>query len=69
MSLKAFHFVFLFASVVFCLGFGLYAVQDIFAAGPRTWPIVFAVGAAISLGALLRYSVWVRVKLLQESYL
>lgn len=68
MSLKAFHYAFLTASILLTLLFGIWSVRGILAGG-GAWPIVFAVGAAVSLGALGRYGVWVGRKLAGESYL
>ena len=69
MSLKAFHYAFLTASILLTLGFGLWSVQGILGGRGGAWPIVFAVGAAVSLGALSRYGLWVSRKLAAESYL
>ncbi len=71
MSLKAFHYVFLTASILLTLIFGAWAIQEILQSGQSGGglPIVYAVGAFVALGALFRYGVWVSHKLARESYL
>ncbi len=54
MSLKAFHIVFVTASVLLALGLGAWALRNYFTGG-ATADLVYGIGALLSAVALLVY--------------
>jgi hypothetical protein len=68
MSLKAFHVVFIVASILLAFGFGLWSFFDYRDTG-RTIDLVFAVGSTIAGFALVFYLKAVLRKLKNISYL
>jgi hypothetical protein len=68
MSLKAFHVVFIAASILLALGFGGWALDQYFASGERPDLWVAAGSFAVGLG-LIAYGVYVVRKLRNVSYL
>jgi len=55
MSLKAFHICFIVLSSSLALGFGVWALQNLEATGPR---IAVGLGSFVVAGSLLRYGSW-----------
>ncbi len=68
MSLKAFHVVFVTGSILCCLGFGFWAVQDWVATGNET-NLVLGAGSFAGSGILVWYGLWFLKKLKGWSYL
>jgi hypothetical protein len=68
MSLKAFHIVFVVASIVLALGFGAWAVKQYFEVGGTSY-IWYAAGSFAMALALIIYGKVVLKKLKDISYL
>jgi hypothetical protein len=68
MSLKAFHVVFVIASIILALGFGAWSLRDYFDGGPRS-NLWFGIGSLIAGIALICYARSVLKKLKNISYL
>ena len=68
MSLKAFHFVFIGASILLSLGFAVWAVKE-FAADGSAVSGLFALLGLLAGAALVRYGLGVARKLKHVSYL
>lgn len=68
MSLKAFHILFVAVSILFCLGFGLWAVLDYGSSGSAL-NLAMGVGSFAGCGALVWYGFWFLKKLKGWSYL
>lgn len=68
MSLKAFHVFFIVVSILCCLGFGYWAVQDYFVSGNGV-SLALGLVAFAGCGVLIRYGVWFLKKLKGVSYL
>ena len=68
MSLKAFHIVFIAASIALALGFGVWAVRDFAHSGSRVM-LALGVGSLIGSGLLAAYGVWFLRKLKGVGYL
>ena len=69
MSLKALHIVFILASMLFCAGFGAWAVVNFDAQGDGTLARTYVAGSAVGLVVLLVYGVYFLRKLKNVSYL
>ena len=68
MSLKALHIVFIVASIVLALGFGVWALVDYAKGGPRSY-LWYGIGSSIVGVALIFYCRSVLRKLKDISYL
>ena len=68
MSLKAFHVVFVTASILCCLGFGFWAFQEYAATGNGT-NLGLGVGSIAGCVILVCYGLWFLKKLKGWSYL
>lgn len=68
MSLKAFHIVFITASILLALGCVAWAVVG-FLEDRSAWRLAFGGGALVAGGALVLYSKYVLKKLKNISYL
>ncbi len=68
MSLKAFHVVFVVASILLALGVGAWALRDYFDGGPRGY-LWFGIGSLAAGVALIFYARSVLKKLRHISYL
>ena len=68
MSLKAFHIVFITASTVLAVGFGLWSLGNYFA-GEGGVNLVFGVGSLLAASALIVYGAYFLKKLKSVSYL
>jgi len=68
MSLKAFHVVFIIASILLAFGFGAWSYSDYKDQG-KTVDLIYAIGSALAGGALLIYFKFVLRKLKNISYL
>ena len=68
MSLKAFHVVFVIASILLAFGFGAWSYFAYKDQG-KTVDLVYAIGSALAGGALLIYFKFVLRKLKNISYL
>jgi hypothetical protein len=68
MSLKAFHFVFIGASIVLSLGFAVWSVRQFTLDGSALSVLFAAVGLLASAG-LVRYGIGIARKLKHVSYL
>ncbi len=68
MSLKAFHVVFVIVSILCCLGFGIWAIQDYAATGNGT-NLGLGIGSFAGSVVLVWYGLWFLKKLKGWSYL
>ena len=68
MSLKAFHVVFVAASILLALGFGAWSLSNYFHGG-QLLDLVFGAGSLLAGVALIVYGVFVLKKLKNISYL
>ena len=68
MSLKAFHVVFVTASILLAFGFGAWSYSDYKDQG-KTVDLIYAVGSTLAGGTLLVYFKFVLRKLKNISYL
>jgi len=68
MSLKAFHIVFVTVSIVLCLGFGLWAINEYRADG-EVATLVVGIGSLLGCVVLGVYGRWFLKKLEGVSYL
>lgn len=68
MSLKAFHLVFITASILLAFGFAAWAIVD-FADHRLFVDLVYAAGSLLAGAALIRYSKFVLKKLKHIGYL
>jgi hypothetical protein len=69
MSLKAFHIVFVIASVLLALGFGLWALIESAQPDRGAGMIVMGVAALVVAAGMIVYGVWFLRKLKNVSYL
>jgi hypothetical protein len=69
MSLKAFHIVFIVASLLLCLGFAGWAFDNYFESGRAVSDLIYGVAALVAAGALLVYGKYFLRKLKHISYL
>lgn len=68
MSLKAFHIVFITASTLLALGFGLWAWMRVFGGEGSAVDVVYGVSSIIALGALAWYGRYFLKKYKHLSY-
>ncbi len=68
MSLKAFHFVFIGASILLSLGFAAWAARE-FAANGSALSAIFALTGLAAAAGLVRYGVGIARKLKHVSYI
>jgi hypothetical protein len=68
MSLKAFHVVFIFASILLAFGFAVWSLMN-FSDGGRTSDLIYGVASALAGVGLIAYGVYVLKKLKHISYL
>jgi len=68
MSLKAFHIVFIIASILLAFGFAAWSLVN-FADGKRTVDLLFGIGSALAGLGLCIYGRYVLKKLKHISYL
>jgi len=68
MSLKAFHIVFIIASILLAFGFAAWSLKN-FSDGRQWLDLVFGVGSALAGIGLIFYSRYVLKKLKHISYL
>jgi hypothetical protein len=69
MSLKAFHFVFISASVVMAFGCGVWALKDYWSAGGRVSDLLFGLGSLAAAAGLILYERYFLKKFKKESFL
>jgi hypothetical protein len=69
MSLKAFHVIFISASVALACGCGVWALKDYFSAEGRWTDLVFGIGAFAAAAGLVVYERYFLKKLKKVSYL
>jgi hypothetical protein len=69
MSLKAFHLVFIVASILLAVGFSAWSFMTYFQDHAGVWYLVSGVGSAISAVALVIYQKYCLKKLKNVSYL
>jgi hypothetical protein len=55
MSLKAFHIVFIVASILLAAGFGTWSIMNYFAPGGRLSDLLVGIGSAVVAVALVCY--------------
>ena len=67
MSLKGFHIVFVSASILLTVGFGVWAVKQYSADGDLL-NLVMGIGSFLAAGALAVYGLWFLKKLKGTSY-
>jgi hypothetical protein len=68
MSLKAFHIVFICASTLLTIGFGIWAWRQFFGPEGATIDLVFGVLSILALGGLLWYGKYFLKKFKHLSY-
>lgn len=68
MSLKAFHVVFIFASILLAFGFAAWSLMN-FSDGGRTGDLIYGVASALAGIGLIGYGIYVLKKLKHISYL
>ena len=68
MSLKAFHIVFVTASIVLALMFGVWSIMSYFEAG-LVRDLIFGIGSLLTAAGLVFYGKYVLRKLKDISYL
>jgi hypothetical protein len=68
MSLKAFHLVFIIASIVLAFGFGVWLAERYFAAG-GVWNLIFALASFAAGVGLIFYERYFLKKTKDVSYL
>ena len=68
MSLKAFHIVFIIASILLAFGFAGWSLVN-FSEGKRTMDLLFGIGSALAAIGLIFYGRYVLKKLKHISYL
>ena len=69
MSLKAFHLIFISASCVLALGFGVWELKSYFSAEGKTIDLVFGIGSLLATVGLVVYERYFLKKLKDVSYL
>jgi len=69
MSLKAFHIVFIVASLLLCLGFAAWAFDNYFEGDGVRVNLIYGVASLIAAGGLLVYGKYFLRKLKHISYL
>lgn len=68
MSLKTFHIFFIAASILCCLGFGVWAVHD-YATSGDGMSLAMGLAALAGCGVLVGYGIWFLKKLKGIGYL
>ena len=69
MSLKAFHLIFISASCVLALGFGVWELKSYFSAEGKAIDLVFGIGSLLATVGLIVYERYFLKKLKDVSYL
>jgi len=69
MSLKAFHLVFIIASILLAIGFGVWSFLNYSAPHGRTSDLVTAIASGVVALALVGYEIYFLRKLKNVSYL
>jgi len=69
MSLKAFHVVFIVASILLAVGFATWSFVNYFSSHGGVWYLVAGVGSALAAIALVFYEKYFLKKLKNVSYL
>jgi hypothetical protein len=69
MSLKAFHLVFIVASILLVVGFGVWSLMNFLSPEGRTRDLVLAIASAVVVLALICYERYFLKKLKNVSYL
>ena len=69
MSLKAFHLVFIVASILLTVGFGVWNVMNYMSPEGRTRDLIIAICCGVATVALLWYEKYFLKKLKNVSYL
>ncbi len=69
MSLKAFHLVFIVASILLAVGFGVWSLMNFFSPEGHTRDLVLAIASAVVVLALICYERYFLKKLKNVSYL
>jgi flagellar biogenesis protein FliO len=68
MSLKVFHYIFVAASILLAIGFGIWALMQFASEGGQQY-LIFAAGSGVSIVALVFYGKYVLKKLKHLPYL
>lgn len=69
MSLKAFHLVFIVASILLAVGFAVWSLMDYFSPNGKTWDLVAGIGSIVVAIALVIYERYFLKKTKNVSYL
>lgn len=69
MSLKAFHLIFIVASILLVVGFGVWSLLNYLSPDGRTRDLVLAIASAVVAVSLLVYERYFLKKLKNVSYL
>ncbi|HWX23088.1 MAG TPA: hypothetical protein VN578_24565 [Candidatus Binatia bacterium] len=69
MSLKAFHFVFIMASIVLAFGCGVWGLKDYWSPSGRLSDLLFGLGSLAAGAGLIFYERYFLKKLKKESFL
>jgi hypothetical protein len=69
LSLKAFHLVFISASCVLALGFGIWELKNALAADGNRMDLVYGIGSLVAFAGLVVYERYFLKKLKNVSYL
>ena len=69
MSLKAFHLVFIIASILLAVGFAVWSLMNYCSPHGGGWDLAAGLGSAIVAVALIGYEVYFLKKLKNVSYL
>lgn len=69
MSLKAFHLVFIVASILLAVGFAVWSLMDYFSPHGGIWDLVAGIGAVITAIGLIIYERYFLKKTKNVSYL
>jgi uncharacterized membrane protein SirB2 len=66
MSLRMFHAVFVFLSILLLIGFGTWAMLD-YSSGQRTWSLALSLVSYVFGTAMIFYGYWFMKKIRQGS--
>ncbi|HZV35679.1 MAG TPA: hypothetical protein VFB72_13980 [Verrucomicrobiae bacterium] len=69
MSLKAFHLIFIVASILLAVGFAVWSLMDYFSPHGAIWDLVAGIGAIITAIGLVIYERYFLKKTKNVSYL
>lgn len=69
MSLKAFHLIFIIASIILAAGFAAWSLVNYFSAQAGVWYLVAGIGSALAAVGLVFYEIYFLRKLKNVSYL